>query len=204
MSALANEPTRAELDLAREAFDRSGVGLVVINPEGVFRTVNRSFCVMLGYEPAEIEGQSFRRFTHPDDISRDEEALRQIRNGVDLLGVVDKRFIRKGGGEVWVRRSATVVRRAQWMVYQDEDHETWSGQGYATAVLAPSEVSIPGLDIREPVFRVRVGLDREYVEAYGARVPLQAGMLLSADIVFDRRSLVEWLFDPIYAVRHRS
>jgi diguanylate cyclase (GGDEF)-like protein/PAS domain S-box-containing protein len=112
MSAVANEPTRAELDLAREAFDRSGVGLVVINPEGVFRTVNRSFCVMLGYEPAEIEGQSFRRFTHPDDISRDEEALRQIRNGVDLLGVVDKRFIRKGGGEVWVRRSATVVRDA--------------------------------------------------------------------------------------------
>jgi diguanylate cyclase (GGDEF)-like protein/PAS domain S-box-containing protein len=112
MSALANEPTRAELDLAREAFDRSGVGLVVINPEGVFRTVNRSFCAMLGYEPAEVEGQSFRRFTHPEDIARDEEALRQIRNGVDLAGVVDKRFLRKGGGEVWVRRSATVVREA--------------------------------------------------------------------------------------------
>jgi membrane fusion protein len=74
----------------------------------------------------------------------------------------------------------------------------------SATVLAPSEVSIPGLDIREPVFRVRVSLDRDYVEAYGARIPMQAGMLLSADIVFDRRSLVEWLFDPIYAVRHRS
>ena len=49
MSAVANEPTRTELDLAREAFDRTGVGLVVINPEGVFRTVNRAFCDMVGY-----------------------------------------------------------------------------------------------------------------------------------------------------------
>ena len=29
-------------------------------------------------------------------------------------------------------------------------------------------------------------------------------MLLSADIVFDRRSLIQWLFDPIYAVARRS
>lgn len=72
----------------------------------------------------------------------------------------------------------------------------------SATVLAPSEVSIPGIDIREPIFRVRVSLVRDYVEAYGARVPLQPGMLLSADIVFDRRSLIEWLFDPIFAVRH--
>ena len=110
MSAVANEPTRAELDLAREAFDRTGVGLVVINPEGVFRTVNRSFCVMLGYEASEIEGQSFRRFTHPEDAVKDEAHLQQIRAGVDPQGAVDKRFIRKDGREVWVRRSATVVR----------------------------------------------------------------------------------------------
>ena len=30
------------------------------------------------------------------------------------------------------------------------------------------------------------------------------GGLVSADIVFDRRSLVQWLFDPIYAVAGRS
>jgi membrane fusion protein len=33
---------------------------------------------------------------------------------------------------------------------------------------------------------------------------LQPGMLLAADIVFDRRSLVEWLFDPLFAVGRRS
>jgi membrane fusion protein len=33
---------------------------------------------------------------------------------------------------------------------------------------------------------------------------MQPGMLVSADIVFDRRSLIEWLFDPIYAVTRRT
>ncbi len=42
------------------------------------------------------------------------------------------------------------------------------------------------------------------MDAYGDAIPLQPGMLLAADIVFDRRSLIEWLFDPIYAVARRT
>jgi membrane fusion protein len=74
----------------------------------------------------------------------------------------------------------------------------------SSTVLGPSEISIPGLRIEEPVFRVRVSLPHDAVEAYGKRYPLQPGMLLSADIVFDRRSLLQWLFDPLYAVGRRT
>jgi len=74
----------------------------------------------------------------------------------------------------------------------------------STTVLGPSEVSIPGLEIKEPVFRVRVTLAREDIQAYGDAIPLQPGMVLSADIVFDRRSLIQWLFDPLFAVAGRS
>jgi membrane fusion protein len=71
-------------------------------------------------------------------------------------------------------------------------------------VLSPTEITIPGLKIEEPVFRVRVALPREEIRAYGEAIPLQPGMLLSADIVFDRRSLVRWLFDPLFAVASRT
>ncbi len=74
----------------------------------------------------------------------------------------------------------------------------------STTVLAPNEVVIQGLNIQEPVYRIRVTMSREVMMAYGETVPMQPGMLVSADIVFDRRSLLEWLFDPIYAVRRRS
>ena len=74
----------------------------------------------------------------------------------------------------------------------------------SNTVLGPTEISIPGLNIQEPVFRVRVTLPSDVIQAYGETVPLQPGMLLAADIVFDRRSLVEWLFDPLFAVGRRS
>jgi len=70
-------------------------------------------------------------------------------------------------------------------------------------VLAPSEVAISGLTLQEPVFRVRAALERETVDAYSESIRLQPGMLLRADVVIDQRSLLEWLFDPIYAVGRR-
>ena len=67
-------------------------------------------------------------------------------------------------------------------------------------VLAPDEVAIPGMAMQEPVFRVRAALESDSIQAYGERLPLQPGMLLSADVIIDRRSLMAWLFDPILAV----
>ena len=71
-------------------------------------------------------------------------------------------------------------------------------------VLAPAEVAIPGLQLQEPVFRVRVKLSSDQVAAYGRPMPLQPGMLLTADVVIDRRSLLEWLLDPLYAAGRRA
>ena len=70
-------------------------------------------------------------------------------------------------------------------------------------VLSPEETGIPGIRLVEPVFRVRGQLAAQDLDAYGASVPLRAGMLLSADIVVDHRTLLEWLLDPLYAVGRR-
>lgn len=70
-------------------------------------------------------------------------------------------------------------------------------------VLAPTEVSIPGLPVQEPVFRMTARLQRDTINAYGQVVPLQPGMLLSADVIVDRRTLLEWLLDPLYATGRR-
>lgn len=71
-------------------------------------------------------------------------------------------------------------------------------------VLAPSEAAIPGLALQEPVFRVEAALDHELIEAYGQSLPLQPGLMVSADIVIDRRNLIEWLFDPLFAAGRRG
>ena len=70
-------------------------------------------------------------------------------------------------------------------------------------VLSPEEVSIPGVQLQEPVFRVLAKLEREDIDAYGETIPLRSGMLVSADIIIDRRTLLEWLLDPLYAAGRR-
>jgi membrane fusion protein len=74
----------------------------------------------------------------------------------------------------------------------------------SSTVIAPTEIGFQGLSLQEPVFRIRVGLSRESMQAYGQVIPMQPGMLVSAEIVFDRRSLMQWLFDPIYAVARKE
>jgi membrane fusion protein len=71
-------------------------------------------------------------------------------------------------------------------------------------VIGPSDVSIPGLPVHEPVFRVRVTLPSAEMVAYGQSLPLQPGMLLKAEVVLDRQNLIRWLFDPLYAVSRKS
>lgn len=84
--------------------------------------------------------------------------------------------------------------------YQKFGAATGRVRSVSRTVLAPAEVAIPGLEIQEPVFRVKVVMQDDAVTAYGQQIPIQPGMLLSASIVIDRRTLVEWLLDPIYAV----
>jgi membrane fusion protein len=56
------------------------------------------------------------------------------------------------------------------------------------------------VSIQEPVYRVTVALKRQNITAYGIKIPLQAGMLLDADIAIDRRNLIDWILDPVYSI----
>ncbi|OUS11688.1 hypothetical protein A9Q89_08125 [Gammaproteobacteria bacterium 53_120_T64] len=67
-------------------------------------------------------------------------------------------------------------------------------------ILSPSELSIE-LPLKEPVYKVVVALDGQQVSAYGEALDLQVGMLLSADISVDTRSLMDWLLDPLYRLK---
>lgn len=76
---------------------------------------------------------------------------------------------------------------------------------YALAELPPHVVSALGERrvASEPVYRIVARLDAQTIEAYGRPQPLRSGLLFDADIVQDRRSLYEWLLDPIYGLRGR-
>jgi membrane fusion protein len=49
----------------------------------------------------------------------------------------------------------------------------------------------------EPVYRITVKLRKQAVMAYGRTQQFKAGMQLEADILQDRRRLIEWVIDPL-------
>jgi membrane fusion protein len=70
-------------------------------------------------------------------------------------------------------------------------------------VLSPGEIDGP-VKLEEPVYPLTVKLERQQVSAFGQSIALQPGMTLSANIVLDRRSFLDWLLEPLRAVRARA
>ncbi len=73
----------------------------------------------------------------------------------------------------------------------------------SSAMFSPVDAKA-NIVVNEPTYRVTVQIGKESVQAYGQRFPLQAGMLLTADIVLEKRSLIEWLLDPLTNLRGRT
>lgn len=79
---------------------------------------------------------------------------------------------------------------------------TYGGQiiRASQTILTSSDISGP-VTLKEPAYRIVAALERPDVDAYGKKMPLQAGMLLHADIILERRSLLHWLLDPLLSAR---
>ena len=59
------------------------------------------------------------------------------------------------------------------------------------------------LAVREAAYRIIVKLDKQSVAVMGQEIPLRSGMLVNADILLDKRSLLEWIFEPLLQLRSR-
>jgi membrane fusion protein len=55
----------------------------------------------------------------------------------------------------------------------------------------------------EPLYRITVILDHQNITAYGQPQALVPGMQLDADVMLDRRRLIEWIFEPVLGIAGR-
>jgi membrane fusion protein len=59
------------------------------------------------------------------------------------------------------------------------------------------------LSAKEPVYRVDVKLERQAVTALGQEYALRPGMLVNADLLLEKRTLLEWIFEPVLQLKGR-
>ncbi len=104
----------------------------------------------------------------------------------------------------FVRPGQQVRLRLEAFAYQKFGHQPGHVLRVSPTPLAASELAalalpvVSGAAAGEPMFRITVALD----EATPA-LPLAAGMRLQADVLLERRRLVEWLFEPLLGLRSR-
>ena len=59
------------------------------------------------------------------------------------------------------------------------------------------------LKLNEPVYRLQSRLSQQFITAYGDQYPLKSDMLFQADIVLGKRTLMQWLMEPIDSLKRR-
>jgi len=107
----------------------------------------------------------------------------------------------------FITPGSRVVLRYQAFPYQKFGQQYGHVADVSRSALTPQEVTaVLGQQPRDdqgPLYRVQVTLDRQQVLAYGKPEPVKPGMALDADILMEKRSLIEWVFEPLYGIsRH--
>ena len=108
----------------------------------------------------------------------------------------------------FVRANQQVQLRYQAFPYQKFGHQSGEVVQISRSPLQASELAGLALPVSlsasgEPLYRITVSLDRQSVAAYGQPQALAPGMQLEADVLLDRRRLIEWLFEPVLGIADR-
>ncbi|WP_035056136.1 HlyD family secretion protein [Andreprevotia chitinilytica] len=105
----------------------------------------------------------------------------------------------------FIATGSRVVLRYQAYPYQKFGQQYGRVTEISRSALTPVEVAtLTGQrDVTEQNYRVVVALDGQTISAYGRQESLKPGMALEADILIDNRRLIEWVFEPLYALGRR-
>ena len=107
----------------------------------------------------------------------------------------------KEGQQVLVRYAAFPYQK--FGLYQGSVSSV-SQSAFAPNDLPPSLQTLFGRqNTPEALYRVTVALNEQEITAFEQRYVLRPGMALEADIVQEKRSIIEWLLEPLFAFSQR-
>jgi len=106
----------------------------------------------------------------------------------------------------FIEPGSRVVLRYQAFPYQKFGQQYGRVTDISRSALSPPDIAaLMGQQAQqqEPLYRIQVKLDSQQISVYGKPEPVKPGMALEADILMERRRLIEWVFEPLYGVaRH--
>jgi len=87
---------------------QSKAGIAQANIDGRVTEVNDRYCEMLGYSREEILQMNLGELTHPDDLQRNMQLLKEcVSSGKDFM--ITKRYVKRDGSILWVNNNVSIV-----------------------------------------------------------------------------------------------
>ncbi len=91
-------------------YEHAPIGIVESSPDGKYLRVNEEFCRITGYEKQELLERGIKDITHEDDYPIDIKLHQQLVEGEIPFYRLEKRYIRKDGGIIWVELTRSIIR----------------------------------------------------------------------------------------------
>jgi diguanylate cyclase (GGDEF)-like protein/PAS domain S-box-containing protein len=100
---------RASESLWQRTFDNAPNGMVMLDLQGRFTSVNAAFCELLGYRRDELLGRGFNELTYPNDREQGAAAFADLAEGRREMLSVQKRYRHRDGHPLWVLIRSSAV-----------------------------------------------------------------------------------------------
>ncbi|MBI3705968.1 MAG: PAS domain S-box protein, partial [Rhizobiales bacterium] len=97
----------------RTILEYAPIGMAIADINGRFTLVNQAFCDIVGYSREELLALSPLDISHPDEFAASRVSLERLMAGEVNAYQMEKRYLRKDGGMVWVHLTTSLLRDAQ-------------------------------------------------------------------------------------------
>ena len=96
----------------RSSLEHAPISYAHVTPDGYFAYANPQLCRLLGYEHGDVVGKFVGDYTYAPDRGIGLRARRALLAGEAANRTDVKRYLRRNGVVIWVRRWLSIVRRA--------------------------------------------------------------------------------------------
>ena len=180
----------AELPGQRQATDAGHAGDLALLEQELVETRARGALAVV----APVGGMVSAQLAKPGQAVQAGQALMSL---LPADGTLEAELLVPSRAIGFIEPGDAVLLRYHAFPYQKFGHHRGRVARISRSALGPGEL---GTQADEPYYRVTVALARQAVTAFGNEEPLRPGMLLDADILGERRRLVEWIFEPLYSI----
>ena len=91
-------------------FANAAVGIAEVTQDGRFALVNDALCRLLDEPRDALVGMAMSRMAHAEDQADVERIMERLLSGDIAVHSDERRFVRRGGGTIWVKLSLCLMR----------------------------------------------------------------------------------------------